>query len=392
MVWKLKVRLFAVYIIIACVLPLAAKAQDDTGREANIYYFYINMCKKCKDADEKIDYYTSELRKKNPSHTIKFFSYNITEPENLELLKSFCMAFSLETNQYSVPAIFAGNKCFFGESGVEEAIEYISGRLAEGEAFGPVEAARAVDGAKGLIRDFFGIRFLNIFAAGLVNGLNPCSFSMLLFLISLLLARQDINIVYPGIAYAAGKFAAYIMLGSILYGVFSTIGINSYEITTKLMLGLFTAIMAALNIKDFFAAKKEKYGKITNQLPSFLRKMNHGIIEKVKQINGIFAVIVSSALLGAVISVGEFLCTGQVYLASIVYILQTESYLSPTAFLYLIFYSVAFITPTLVIVLIISKTRKIMLLSEFFRKRLALVKLLTAIIMIAMGAVVILLT
>jgi cytochrome c biogenesis protein CcdA len=233
------------------------------------------------------------------------------------------------------------------------------------------------------------MNYVNTALAGLVNGLNPCSLSMLLFLISLLLAKENINILKPGLFFIAGKFISYLIIGTVLFSVMSSNNMSTYEIIVKLFMGTFIIIVAGLNIFDFFALKKEKYGDVKNQLPSGLRKWNHKVIEKFNNKTGIMSMSIGALILGLIVSAGEFLCTGQVYVATIVYMLKNEQALSLKAFSYLITYSLAFIIPILIIIFILHKTRNIMNISEKIRKNMPVIKLLTAFILIILGILVV---
>ena len=102
------------------------------------------------------------------------------------------------------------------------------------------------------------------------------------------------------------------------------------------------------------------------------------------------SLILAAGVLGMVISAGEFLCTGQVYLATIIYLLQTGSSFTLKALMYLVVYSFAFIIPAAVALVIINHTRKLMGLSESLRSHLPLIKLLTAAVLLISGAIVIL--
>ena len=127
---------------------------------------------------------------------------------------------------------------------------------------------------------------------------------------------------------------------------------------------------------DFFAARSEKYGKIRNQLPVGLRKFNHDTIR------GVFErhprhLTVYMLLLGILVAAGEFLCAGQVYLATLLAALQSGA--QPLRMgLMLVCYCVSFLTPALILCALVARGRSVMDLSEWMRRHMDKVKLITA--------------
>ena len=356
-----------------------------------IYYFYINACESCREAEDLIWNYSSELKSNENLRGVRFFSYEITESENIELMEEFCIAYQVPEDKKIVPLLFAGEGFFSGQDEIADGLKEIKEKLRAGTLEEPLWREGAVRGDEKIRESFDAIKIINILVIGLINGLNPCSLSMLLFFLSLLLAKQDLKIIHIGGAFLVGKFLTYGLLGTFLYSFLQKIDITRYQMTMKVIIGIFVAVMAALNIKDYLSAKQEKYGEIKNQLPSKLRAWNHKIITLVSQSGG-RALIFIAGLLGVIVSVGEFLCTGQVYLTTILYMLQSESKLSMKAFVYLMLYSLCFILPGMMVIIVIARTKKIISLSETVRLKMPLIKLLTAGALIVAGVIIIFFT
>ena len=90
--------------------------------------------------------------------------------------------------------------------------------------------------------------------------------------------------------------------------------------------------------------------------------------------------------LGAIISVGEFLCTGQIYLATIT-VLQSGQALDFRAMIYFLIYGAAFVLPLILITVFIHKGREIFDLTEWMRERI-LIKLINAVVFILFGIII----
>lgn len=77
------------------------------------------------------------------------------------------------------------------------------------------------------------------------------------------------------------------------------------------------------------AAKHENYGKIKLQLPTALKKINHGWIKRISGLENAWLLLLVSFALGVFISVGEFLCTGQIFLELGDIFLEAEKHNKP---------------------------------------------------------------
>jgi cytochrome c biogenesis protein CcdA len=247
---------------------------------------------------------------------------HIAETENVGLLQEYFEAYEIPSDKRNVPILFSGSNYYVGYEEIQKGLSDIVQKLEEGK----FEQLKLIEGtsvgADILKTSFDTFKAFNVFLIGLVNGLNPCSLSMLLFLLSLVVARQDIKVLRIGISFIIGKFLTYILIGTLLHGFFSEIQMNRYNILLKSTLGLFVLIMAYLNIRDYFNAKNERYTEIKNQLPSGIKKLNHQIISNIVSKNSGIILVIAGGVLGIIVSVGEFLCTGQVYLATMLYILR----------------------------------------------------------------------
>ncbi|MDR1059779.1 MAG: hypothetical protein LBL83_00855 [Clostridiales bacterium] len=215
--------------------------------------------------------------------------------------------------------------------------------------------------------------------AGLLGGVNPCSVSMLLLLLSLLAAKQS-RIALIGFSYLAGKFIAYAAIGFSLFSAASLLDSGAFatlKAAARVVTIAFAALLCAMNAADFFSARAERYGKIRAQLPKALRRFNNGLIERHLGKSPRFLAL-SSLALGMVVSAGEFLCTGQIYLAAIIYQIRANTGAAPAATASLLAYCAASAAPAAALILLCSRGRKALELSETFRRHMPLIKLANA--------------
>jgi hypothetical protein len=132
--------------------------------------------------------------------------------------------------------------------------------------------------------------------------------------------------------------------------------------------------LCLLNLLDFINARRENYGAIRVQLPRALRRFNHSIIQKTVEGDPRY-LMAAIFVLGVLVSAGEFLCTGQIYLATILYLLRTNTGSFTLAFLAFLCYTVAAALPPTLLVILCHKGKQAMALSDFVRNRMPLIKI-----------------
>ena len=92
-------------------------------------------------------------------------------------------------------------------------------------------------------------------------------------------------------------------------------------------------------------------------------------------------------MVGMIIGSTEFLCSGQIYLSSIVTIIQSESIMFSKAIIYLGIYSAVCILPMILIVLLIDFGKKTFEISKIFVNKIMYIKLSYIVLFTTMAAV-----
>ena len=123
------------------------------------------------------------------------------------------------------------------------------------------------------------------------------------------------------------------------------------------------------------------------QLPSFLKKNIHGVIGKglrEKKQNSIPGLIIVSFGIGMIVSLLEAVCTGQVYVPMLVFILKNDQ-LRLKALFYLIIYNAMFVMPLFLIFLLAFFGISSQKLNDFLRKNVGILKIFLAFIFLFLG-------
>lgn len=345
-------------------------------------YFYSSTCSTC----QKLTSFYINLEDKHKNLIIK--KYNITDLKNEGLLDKYNNTYNVnEDDEGIIPVVFIKNTYLTGEKNIRGKLENI---ILKNDGLNTIQIQGISENHTSDIKKFMNFKILSVFLAGLINGINPCSLSMLLFFISLIMVRK-VNIMKIGFVFTLGKFIAYLLLGTIFFELLSRLNIGWLHVATKIVLLIVIVLLVMFNIQDFFAAKKGRYDKIRVQLPTTFRKFNHSLIRKLTGIADLKLILLICFILGMVISLGEFLCTGQIYLTTIVTILQTNNSLNLQAIIFLVIYDLAFIIPLLILSFVMYKGKEVFEVSEAIREKLHIIKLINVGIFLVFGIIVIIL-
>jgi len=214
--------------------------------------------------------------------------------------------------------------------------------------------------------------------AGVLDGLNPCAFATIIFMVNLLMVigHSRRRIFEIGLTYSLSVFVTYLLLGLGLFQIWQTL--SAYQIISRVIYGVMASLLiifAILSIKDAIQYRKDKKEtEFSLGLPKGFRiKINQYLKKSFSEKKLIVAAILS----GFVISLLEAGCTGQIYLPTIMYIAREST--SLRAFSFLILYNIFFIIPLLVVFIGVYYGSQSKALVGFGRKNILFSKL-------AMGA------
>ena len=152
--------------------------------------------------------------------------------------------------------------------------------------------------------------------------------------------------------------------------------------------GVVAIIFGTYSVYDYRKIKKGETREMVLKLPKRIKEVIHWIIEKQANIKyfTIFAFFT-----GALISIFEFVCTGQVYLPTIIYIMGLPDY-QMKAFGYLVLYNLMFIIPLILIFLAAYFGVSVKRLKKVLKKHVGLIKILTAVMFFVLAVLMIVLT
>ncbi|MDD2927775.1 MAG: hypothetical protein PHE30_02880 [Candidatus Omnitrophica bacterium] len=293
-----------------------------------------------------------------------------------------------------LPVFFMNGKLLNGTGDVQANLKgLINASLEEGP-----EKAGVILGAD-LVGRFKDIRPVAVFGAGLTDGINPCAFTVIVFFISYLAFQgyRKLELVIVGSFFIFTVFLTYFLIG---LGIFNFLyRLEGFWVLTKIFnvsIGVFSLVLGILAIYDLlrFSRTQDAEGQLL-QLPKAVKNQIHSVIgrryRKAKEgdgqkrsLLGLARLVLGTLITGFLVSILEAVCTGQLYLPTLAFILKTTP-LKAKALTYLVIYNVMFVIPLFIIFLLALLGVTSSSFSQFVRKHLAGVKLLMAVIFISLG-------
>jgi len=246
------------------------------------------------------------------------------------------------------------------------------------------------DGTSAAREMFNQITFVAIIAAGLIDGINPCAFAVIVFFISFLAAykynRREVILV--GSAYCFSVFLAYVLIGLGLFNfVYAMRSFYYVMMGFKWLTIILCGAFLVFSLYDFIIYTITKnHNKIILQLSKSNKEYIHKVMRfflKDKQ-SSAWRLVLAAVCVGFVVSLVEAICTGQVYLPTIALILKEAGEHFWRAMAYLILYNLMFIVPLIVILVLSVLGYESSTFNGFFKKHLGLTKLLLCLLFLGL--------
>jgi len=203
--------------------------------------------------------------------------------------------------------------------------------------------------------------------SGVVDGLHPCAFAVLLFFIAFLLSveHKRKTILFMGIAFITGVFITYLLIGLGILKVFTLFTPHFVSKAGALLL----ILVGLIDLKDAFA------GTNTLTIPKFASPHIHKTIEQ--------ATIPAALVAGLLVGLCAFPCVGGIYVAILG--LLTAQATAAEGFVLLVTYNIMFVLPLVLVLLFASNETVIDKIERFQLKHKKTYKVTLGIAMILFG-------
>ena len=353
-------------------LPATATPALADKPRIHVAWFYQPGCDLCERKEHDLQYIVDKYSQ------VSVRRFNIKEEAALN--EYLCLRAHVPEDRHMIaPAFFVGGSAVVGNEITGSSIEaLLRPYLATGAAEPWLDwEAQKETAEQRILARFRSLGLWTVVGAGLLDGINPCAFATMIFLISYLSVRKrrGRELLATGAAFTLGVFLAYLGVGlgflKFLTAVpaLEIIGKWIYALTLVLCLGL-----AWGSFKDYLKAREGRLEDMSLKLPERLRGWTHRLIREGSRARNYVA---ASLVLGFVVSIVELACTGQVYLPTIIFVLGLPEW-RVRAVLALLVYNLMFIVPLVVVFLLVYRGTTSKQLLEWMNRRAAAVKLGTA--------------
>lgn len=312
-------------------------------QKVEIYFFWGQGCPHC--AQEKP--FLEKMKQKYPQLVVKDFEIYY-DAENRALFEKIAKAYN--TQSYGVPMTFIGKDFIVGfateettgkeiENLIQKCLKEYCSSPEEILKTGSIEKCEKTEkeicfsllGKDIKVSSQSSLLFLGT-VLGLADGINPCMFSVLLFLLTYLLAigskRKAIKV---GLVFSFSVFIIYFLFMLGMINLISLIGVIQ---KVKIIVAVFAFLASLIFIKDFFA-----YGKgISLEIPERAKPAIERLIKK--------GTIPSAILLALLSSLIELPCTAGIPLVYTTLLAQKTVFHLP----YLLWYNLFFVVPLFIII------------------------------------------
>ncbi|MFH1876125.1 MAG: hypothetical protein ABH865_04485 [Candidatus Omnitrophota bacterium] len=367
-----------VFALLLC--PVYSLLAADT---LEVTLFYSPQCKHCVEFKKET---LPGFKEKYKNEVVWRELNTLEKKENQALL--IAVSGQFKRQGALIPSVLVGNTFLVGaielreklDAAIDEALEHKTAPL-------HIEAANLVD-------VFSTFSLATVISGGLIDGINPCAFAVIVFFVSFLsvYGYRKRDIVCVGIFYCLAVFVTYLLLG---LGVFQFLyTISGFYAVLKIFywfVAVFCFVLAGLSLRDRFiiTATGESQDLIL-QLPGTLKKKIHNVIggQLRRKERSLFGLAMSSLVVGFLVSLLEAACTSQVYIPTIVFILQNAP-VKTKALGYLLLYNLMFILPLVLVFLLSLAGMSSQKFSDFLKKNLGAIKIIMAALFLGLGLLVI---
>ncbi len=312
-----------------------------------VAFFYSPGCQSCRRV---IDYTLPHLEERW-GERINVLPIDIDEEAGFGRLLAVRDSLGADPASAGSPFLFAvGERTLGGkealatrlDAAIESALRagsstYTARELAAGETRGEVRSL------------FRSLSFWTIVGAGLLDGINPCAFATLVFFIGLLgyVGSSRRQILLVGTGFTLSVFTVYLLLGLGAFRMLEALAV--YGVLSNLIYGatlLLLAVLIALTLRDIL--RYLRTGETRDQVLQLSRankRRIHNVMKRGLKARNLF---LGALGIGALVTLFEAACTGQVYLPAIVLMLNDPD-LRPNAAAYLVLYNLLFVLPLIVV-------------------------------------------
>src|SRR4030043_499956 len=293
--------------------------EKKSGKIIYAAFLYMPGCLHCEEMKADLKKWAARV----PELRIRMFS--LTREENKKLDEALSQIYQVPESKRLVDhKLYMGEDYLWSEDLHMESFQKLIAKY-EGNGAPPpwekVPKEALEKGEKSIIDRFKRWSLSAVLIAGFIDGINPCAFATIIFLVSYLtfVGKKGREILLYGIVFTAGVFIAYLLVGMGLMTFLHQL--SSFPLISKgvyLFIALFALILGVISLYDYILFLRGQVAKWKLQLPIGLKKKIHEIIREQARFKG---GLLATFGAGFIIAICTVICTGQVYLPTIGFVM-----------------------------------------------------------------------
>ncbi len=362
----------------------AAPTEQEKGSGKIIYgaFLYMPGCLHCEEMKDELKKWALRV----PELRIKMFS--LTRKENKKLDEALSQVYRVPESKRLVDhKLYMGEDYLWSEDLHLESFQNLISKYKGKGAPPPWEKVTqdALEkGEKSIVDRFKRWSLSAVLIAGFIDGINPCAFATIIFLVSYLTfaGKKSREILLYGTIFTSGVFIAYTLVGIGLMTFLHQI--RAFPLISKgvyLFIAFFALTLGMISFYDYVLFKRGQVAKWKLQLPMGLKKKIHEIIREQARFKG---GLLATFGAGFIIAVCTVICTGQVYLPTIGFVMSIPE-LRKNAIFNLILYNIMYIVPLVGVFVLTFFGVASEKMAFVTKKYTGTVKLLTALLFLALA-------
>lgn len=327
--------------------------------KAVIYFFYNTNCGECLETLPYIEGFAAT----RPDVVVTYIDVRESD-ENLALFKAFKEYYG--TGPIPVPSVFVGNITLSGNAEITGGLEAAANQTVAALPTPRPETGKPSSGE---------LTLPLIIAAALVDGINPCAFAVLIFLLVTIMSLESRRtVLVVGSVFILAVFIFYFLSGLGLFAIIQSAGISR----------LISAIAAVIALAAGTISIISVFGTGNGQSVLSIPESKKGIIDRYIR----KASIPAAFAVGILVGMFELPCTGGIYLAILSLLSNRMSLMEGIP--YLLVYNFFFILPLIVILGIVAYGLPVERLDQWRTEYRKGIRILMGAIMILLGIILIL--
>lgn len=293
-----------------------------------VYFFYSKTCGEC----QKALTFLEGFQERHPDVIIR--SYDLLDnSSNKQLFQQFNKRYNVPFSP--VPAVFVGEWELTDLENIELHLDDIVVLVAKNPNSTVPRPTEAIPNPENSGTTQLTIPL--VIVAGLVDGINPCAFAVLVFLlVSIMSISSKRRVLQVGLVYIGAIFIFYFLSG---LGLFALVQVSGFS-------GIFALVAATVAFAAGIIMIKDALSGGTGSWLVIPESKKDAITRYVKE-----ATLPGTFILGILVGMFELPCTGGIYLAIISLISQKMTIMDGLPLLLL--YNILFVAPLIIILAIV---------------------------------------